>query len=371
MTVFVKAAVQHEARTLPGRCYSSEEVFHAEKERIFYHSWSCVGREKQIPDLGDYFVATVGEECIIILRDRGATARAFYNVCRHRGTRLCTDVSGRFSGTIQCPYHAWTYGLDGGLLAARHMQDVEGFDRHDYPLCSAALASWEGFLFLNLAQEPEPFEEAFAPLMWKFTAWQMPTLRVAHRIEYDVQANWKLLVENYSECYHCPLIHPALVQLSPADSGRNDLVEGPFLGGYNTLNDQRGSLTMTGYTARPPIGDVAGEDLNRVYYYSIFPTMLLSLHPDYVMAHTLWPQGARQTRIVCEWLFAPETIAQPDFDPADAVEFWDMTNRQDWHACELTQLGVGSRAYTPGPYAHQEGLLDAFDQYYLKVMCET
>ena len=368
MATFDPAAVQREARPLPGRYYASEEVFEAETQRIFYGRWVCVGREEQIPNPGDYLLVTVGEESIIVLRDRRGDPRAFYNVCRHRGTHLCTQASGRFSETIQCPYHAWTYGLDGRLIAARHMQAVEGFDKRDYPLYAAALVSWEGFLLLNLAREPEPFVEAFAPLIDKFAAWHLPALRVAHRIEYDVQANWKLLVENYSECYHCPLIHPALVQLSPAQSGRNDLAEGPFLGGYMILNHPGGSMTISGSTARPPIGDVAGEDLNRVYYYAIFPTLLLSLHPDYVMAHTLWPQRAGRTRIVCEWLFAPETMAQPGFDPSDAVAFWDMTNRQDWHVCELSQLGVRSRAYTPGPYAHQEGLLDAFDREYLRVL---
>ena len=147
-----------------------------------------------------------------------------------------------------------------------------------------------------------------------------------------MQANWKLIVQNYSECYHCPLIHPALDRLSPSTSGRNDLSEGPFLGGYMTLNTAFDSMTTDGHTIRPPLGEVAGEELSRVYYYSIFPNMLLSLHPDYVMAHTLWPQGVGRTRIVCEWYFDPETMAAPGFDPSDAVEFWDMTNRQD-RAC--------------------------------------
>lgn len=368
MAVFRKAAVQCGACTLPGRYYASEEVFRDEAERIFYNQWVCVGRAEQIPNPGDYFVAAVVEESIVVVRDRGGAARAYFNVCRHRGTRLCTQQSGHFSETIQCPYHAWTYDLDGRLIAARHMQDVENFDKQAYPLYAAALAEWEGFLFLNLAPEPEPFAQVFAPLIGRFAAWHMPGLRMAGQIEYDVKANWKLIVENYSECYHCPLIHPALAKLSPAQSGRNDLLEGPFLGGYMTLNHPGGSMTLTGRTIRPPVGEVAGDDLSRIYYYAIFPNMLLSLHPDYVMAHTLWPQGARRTRVVCAWFFDLAVIARPDFDPSDAVEFWDMTNRQDWHACELSQLGVASRAYTPGPYANAEGLLYAFDQQYLRVM---
>jgi glycine betaine catabolism A len=371
MTIFMKTSVQPGAYTLPGRYYVAEEVFCAETERIFYAGWVCVGRAEQIAQPGDYFLAQVAAESIIVVRGRDGAARALFNVCRHRGTRMCTEERGQFPGSIQCPYHAWTYGLDGELIAARWMRETAGFDLGDYPLQAAALAEWEGFLFLNLAPDPEPFERTFAPLLGKFSAWRMPELRQARQIEYDIQANWKLIVQNYSECYHCPLIHPALTQLSPPTSGCNDMIEGPFLGGYMTMNEAVGSMTTSGRTARPSLGQVSGEDLGRVYYYSIFPNLLLSLHPDYVMAHTLWPRSAAYTRVVCTWFFDPATQARPDFDPSDAVEFWDMTNRQDWHVCELSQLGVGSIGYRPGPYANAEGLLWAFDREYLRVMGEA
>jgi Rieske 2Fe-2S family protein len=129
------------------------------------------------------------------------------------------------------------------------------------------------------------------------------------------------------------------------------------------------SMTVDGANCAEPLGHVSGEDLNRVYYYTLFPNLLLSLHPDYVMFHTLWPQAPDRTHIVCEWLFDPEVIAQPDFDPGGAVEFWDMTNRQDWHVCEITQQGVSSRVYTPGPAnIEQEELIAAFDQEVLKAL---
>jgi Rieske 2Fe-2S family protein len=206
--------------------------------------------------------------------------------------------------------------------------------------------------------------------MGKFAAWHLPTLREGRRHDYEVRANWKQIVENYSECYHCPLIHPQLCRLSPATSGRNDLLEGPFLGGYSTLDRPGGSLTTSGHTNRPPLGEVAGEDLGRVYYYAIFPNLLISLLPDYILVHTLSPLGAGCTRVACAWLFDPETMSRPGFDPGDAVEFWDLTNRQDWEVCELAHLGVGSRGYTPGPYSNAEGLLDAFDREYLRRMGE-
>jgi Rieske 2Fe-2S family protein len=370
MAAFVRAAVPLGAHTLPRQYYVSEDVFRAEVEQIFYAQWICVGRAEQVPNPGDYFLAEIAGESLIVVRGRDGAIRAFFNVCRHRGTRLCTEPGGRFAGSIQCPYHAWTYGLDGRLVAARYMRDTPGFSGEDYPLHGAALAEWEGFILLSLAPQAEPFENVFAPLIDKFTRWHMPELRRAWRVEYDVRANWKMIAQNYSECYHCSLIHPALVQLSPPRSGRNDLAAGRFLGGYMDLREAVGSLTVGGRTGRPPLGEVRGADLRRVYYYSIFPNMLLSLHPDYVMAHMLWPLGPGRTRIVCEWYFDPAAMRQPTFDPGDAVEFWDMTNRQDWRVCELSQLGVSSIAYTPGPYAHAESLLHAFDTEYLRVMSE-
>jgi Rieske 2Fe-2S family protein len=155
--------------------------------------------------------------------------------------------------------------------------------------------------------------------------------------------------------------------LSPSDSGRNDLSEGPFLGGYSELRPGT-SLTCSGTSARPPLGGLTGAELERAYYYTIFPSLLLSLHPDYVMVHYVTPLAVDRTRIVCAWLFDPATAAAPGFDPCDAVDFWDLTNRQDWRINELTHAGVGSRAYVPGPYANAEGLLAAFDRHYLRTM---
>jgi Rieske 2Fe-2S family protein len=365
---FRGASVGGGASTLPGRYYTDEVIFREESERIFARHWVCLGRAVPLPAPGDYLVAQVAGESLLVVRGGDGPVRALYNVCRHRGARLCTDEQGRFPGAIRCPYHAWTYGLDGRLRSAPTMDGVASFDQGDYPLVRAELAEWEGFWFVNLAAAPEPFPAALAPLIRKFAAWHLTELREARRIEYEVRANWKQIVENYSECYHCPSIHPQLCRLSPAASGRNDLDEGPVLGGYSTLNRPGGSLTVSGQTARPPLGEVAGEDLSRVYYYAIFPNLLLSLHPDYVLAHTLRPVGAGHTHVTCAWLFDPAVMAAPGFDPGDAVEFWDLTNRQDWSMCERAQLGAGSRAYTPGPYSHAEGLLAAFDREYLRRM---
>ena len=370
MRVFKRVELQGEGRTLPARYYTSPEIYERERERIFGREWLYVGRSDAISKSGDYFLAEMFGESLIIVRGADGRIRALYNVCRHRGTRMCEAGSGTFTGAIQCPYHAWTYGLDGRLMAARNMNATPGFDKNAWPLAEAPIALWEGFIFISLTDEPEPFAKAFAPLVDRFSKWSIGSLRSAKRISYELQCNWKLVAQNYSECYHCPVIHPQLDKLSPWDSGRNDLGEGPFLGGYMTLRTpgDHGSMTLTGHTSRPPLGTVAGEELDRIYYYSIFPTMLLSLHPDYVMAHRLVPLGVDRVHVDCDWLFDPATMERADFDPSDAIGFWDMTNRQDWKVCELSQAGISSRAYVPGPYSSNEGILQAFDRHYLSVI---
>ncbi len=355
------------ARTLPRDYYSSPEIFAEEREAIVGTRWLCVGRADRIPRAGDYLLQQAGAANVIVVRDRAGTLRAFHNTCRHRGTRLCEALTGNVGERITCPYHAWTYGLDGRLMGAPSTADLEGFDKADYPLHPVALAEWEGFLFINLARRPQPFAEAFAPLIGRFGRFNLPQLVAARRIAYDVEANWKLLFQNYSECYHCSPVHPALVKITPATSGENDLFEGPFLGGYMIINEDKGSLTMSGRACGVPVGDLPAEDLTRVYYYSIFPNMLLSLHPDYVMYHTLWPVDPGHTRITCEWLFHPASLAG-GYDVDDGVNFWDMTNRQDWHICEQSQLGIMSPAYTPGPYSPRESLSVAFDRELLSAL---
>jgi Rieske 2Fe-2S family protein len=356
------------AKTLPQPYFISPEIFAKEQEKVFASQWVLVGHQSQIAKAGDYFVQEVAGESLIVVNDQKAQVRGFYNVCRHRGTRLCENQNGH-SATIQCPYHAWTYGLDGRLVGAPHMDKMQGFEKAEYSLHAIELALWEGFIFVNLADGPIPLEKVIAPLAGKFSHWNLPKLRSVKRIEYDVRANWKLIFENYSECYHCPGVHPALQRLTPYDLAENDLCEGPFLGGFMPITKGH-SLTMTGNACALPVGDIKAEEHDRVFYYSIFPNMLLSMHPDYVMVHQLWPQAPERTLILCDWFFHPDAFDRADFHPDDAIEFWDMTNKQDWHVCELSQQGIASRAYQPGPYSPRESIPAAWDREYLKVMSD-
>ena len=309
-------------KTLPGRFYTSDEVYGLEQECIFRRHWICAGREDRIPETGDYFVRTIGADSVIFVRARDGEVRAFHNVCRHRGSRLCDGESGRFKSAIRCPYHSWAYGLDGELIVAPFMEGSADFDARDYPLHPVRLELWEGFLYFSLAREPERFETNYEALIGKFSRYQLNELRSCGKIDYDIRANWKLIFENYSECYHCTTVHPALVKLSPSDSGANDLVEGPFLGGYMEVKAGKGSMSLSGNACGIPIGVLPEKDQHRVYYYTLFPNVLLSLHPDYVMVHTLWPVSPCFARLSsAQWLFHPYAPDQTDFDPNDAIRF--------------------------------------------------
>jgi Rieske 2Fe-2S family protein len=364
------ATFQPGAKTLPQRYFVSHDIFSEELQKIFATNWVLVGHQSQLANPGDYFLTEVAGESLIVAKDQRSTIRALYNVCRHRGARLCEEQNGH-AVAIQCPYHAWTYALDGRLVGAPHMDETPGFTKADYPLRQARLGLWEGFIFLNLSDASaqrggyRSLEEWFAPLSEKFSRWNLSALRSAKRIEYDVRANWKLMFQNYSECYHCLGVHPELSKISPYDSAENDLTEGPFLGGFMRIASDK-SLTMSGNTCALPVGNFGDEDFRFVFYYSIFPNMLLSLHPDYVMLHQLEPQSPDRTLIFCDWYFSPEAFKRSDFDPEDAVQFWDMVNKQDWHVCELSQKGISSRAYEPGPYSARESIPAAWDQYYLR-----
>jgi Rieske 2Fe-2S family protein len=349
-------------RSLPWAWYADPDVLRREGERIFARAWQYAGHTGQIGETG-FFASSAGQIPVVVTRARDGELRAFLNVCRHRGHIVASGSGSRES--LQCPYHAWTYGLDGRLVGAPHMDDVPGFDKADYSLHRVNLGVWEGFIFVNLTENPMPLEKWFAPLMGKFSHWNSSILQPAKRIEYDVRANWKLMFENYSECYHCPGVHPQLQKVSPYDSAENDLREGPFLGGFMKINPGK-SLTMSGNACAAFVGKI--ENLQQVFYYSIFPNMLLSLHPEYVMVHQLWPQSPERTLIVCDWLFHPDAFNRSDFKPDDAIEFWNMTNTQDWHVCELSQQGITSRAYEPGPYSSRESIPAAWDRYYLSVM---
>lgn len=360
---------QRGAMTLPQEYYTSAQVLEAEVERLFRERWLWVVRANEIANAGDYYLFDRFGESIIITRDKAGKVRGYFNVCRHRGTRICSEPRGRFKETIQCPYHAWTYAAsDGRLLGAPHMQEIEDFDKSAWGLHQAAVHEWNGWVFVSLSRQPAPFERAFGRVLERFDRFDLSTLVPVGRREYDVRANWKLILQNYNECLHCPMIHPELSQVVPYLSGNNDLVEGEVLGGYMEISAPHESATITGRACGVPIAKLSADDQRRGYYYSLFPNMMLSIHPDYVNYYKVWPVAPDRSIVVTEWLQHPDSARSETFSPAGAIDFWEATNRQDWDICEKSQLGIQSRMYAPGPYSPRESIPAAWDRAYLKAM---
>jgi Rieske 2Fe-2S family protein len=355
------------AFTLPAKYYTDRALFDREQELFFRQMWVCVGRFEELESYGSFMTRHVAGDTLFVVRTSRPgepdAVKAFHNLCRHRGTALCAEEKGRFAGSIQCEYHAWTYDFDGQLIGAPHMDGSPHFRKEDFPLLQARAGLWEGFVYVSLADSGPTLEQQLADMPAKFRPWRIGDLRRGDGITYDIAANWKLVIQNFSECLHCPNLHPALNKLSHYLSGENEPLRPTYMGGRMDLNDGVQTMSMDGTCPRDLLPGLSSEDQRRVYYYAMFPNLLISAHPDYVMAHTLWPLAPDRTRLVCEWYFDPDEMAKPGFTSSDVREFWDLTNRQDWHVCDLAQRGISSPVYRPGPYSAREDLLYAFDRF--------
>jgi Rieske 2Fe-2S family protein len=299
----------------------------------------------------------------MVIADDDGVPHAHHNVCRHRGARILDAPEGQ-TRRLQCPYHAWCYGFDGALKNAPHTDTIHGFDPTDNGLHPVRSAVIEGLVLVDPSGTAPPAEDIVGDLASWLARYRLTDLRRTTRVTYDVAANWKAIAENYSECLHCPGVHPELNRLSHYLSGDSVTGRGAWCGGSMRLTDESAAtMAKEGGTThqRSPIKGLTEDDLRSVLYFLIFPNTLVSLHPDYVMLHTLWPKAHDRTEVVCEWFFESETIDTPGFDDSDAVGFWDQVNKEDWGVCELTQRGVASRAYTPGRYTEQESDVHAFD----------
>ncbi|HYT34965.1 MAG TPA: aromatic ring-hydroxylating dioxygenase subunit alpha [Ktedonobacteraceae bacterium] len=352
--------------TLPGRYYYEPAIYDLEQERIFSQMWVCVGRAEAISGSGAYQAVTIGRESIIVVRGRDDVLRAFLNVCRHRGARLCNEASGRLKGSVQCRYHAWTYALDGRLIGAPNVLSDEQFDRALFGLLPVALEVWEGLVWLNLADAPMPIGEQLNETIierfgdyGRFARYDVGNLKVGKTIVYDVQANWKLIIENFMECYHCAPMHPEFCQLLP--DFKTGLVADYVNGGAAMLAEHVEAFTITGKASRPPLPGLLQEDLRQYYGIVLQPNVLLNLLHDHVVMHRFAPDGPGRTMITCDWLFDAGVMARPGFDAMDAVEIFDIVNRQDWEVCQWTQLSMTSKAYrSGGVYVPAEGHIRAF-----------
>jgi Rieske 2Fe-2S family protein len=362
-----------ESRMLPRAAYVDQAVFDWEL-RHFFGGWVCLARSDQLRNPGDQRAEASGAGSVLLVRDEhrdnsensensengeNGELRAFANTCRHRGHELLPCGAATNRKAIVCPYHSWGYSLAGEVRAAIGFRDQPGFDAAQWGLVRLPVAEWHGLVFVDGSRGsagPLPLETLGAVV----APYEPERLVTAGQRSYDVAANWKILAENYQECYHCPAIHPELCRISPPDSGRNFPVTGPWIGGVMDLRDGMATMSLDGTSGGVPLRGLGAAGLRTVAYVNVLPNVLLSLHPDYVMTHRLVPLAVDRTRIECGWAFAPEAVARPGFDPGYAVEFWDLINQQDWAACESVQRGLVSPHALPGPLSPAEDAVYSF-----------
>ncbi len=362
--------------SLPRAAYVDEAFLDRERDAIWWSEWVAVGRAEQLANAGDFLAVDVAGERIMVVRDRAGGLHAHYDLCRHRGSRLTTvdqrpdpttaigapGPSGTFKGVIRCVYHSWCYELDGRVRNAPFLGESDAFDPTAFGLHPVALDAWGGWLFVNLSPEPAAAQPVATPSLAthlggipdRLARYPLADLRAARRIVYDVRANWKVIVENYNECYHCSGVHPELCRIVPAFKERG----GGNLDWDAGIPQAEGTFTFTatGTTDREPFPGLDAEERVRHKGELAYPNLMISLSADHVAAFTLFPKAADRTLVVVDFLFHPDEIARPGFDPSDAVEFWDLVNRQDWAVCDGVQDGMTSRRFRFGWYAPMEDL---------------
>ncbi|MFC6237641.1 aromatic ring-hydroxylating oxygenase subunit alpha [Longivirga aurantiaca] len=350
---------------LPREHYVDAALHERERTAVLLREWTCIGRLDDLgltaPGTRDLLperlaVVDLHGESVLVTTDTGGALHGHYNVCRHRGSQVVpvepgASVAPCAARSLRCPYHSWTYGLDGSLLHAPHTDGVD-LDRDAFRLHPVGAAAWGGWLWLHGApDEATDLLEALAPVPERVRRYPLDTLVLGRRLRYEVAANWKVVAENYNECYHCGPVHPELVRLVPAFGGG-----GQHLEWEDGVPHREGAwtFTMSGTTDRAPFPDLDEHERVRHKGELVYPNLLLSLSAEHAAAFVLRPRAVDRTEVVCDLLFAPDEAAKPTFDPSDAEELWDLTNKQDWAICESVQRGMSSRAYRQGWYAPME-----------------
>jgi len=348
--------VQSLPATLPGHYYTDPEIFAAEQRDVFGVEWVYVGRADSIAAPGDVLRADVGTEAVIVVRGRDGVVRAFLNVCRHRGATLCLEGTTNVGKAIRCPYHAWAYGLDGRLVTAPNWDAMKDVDRSAYALGPVLVEVWNGLVWVNLDPQAAPLQRHLDPILEyrlgtsadRIDRYRIDELTVAARIEYDVAANWKIIQENFLECYHCGTIHPELVEQIPTFASFEELAGGGYhQGGYRFASGRDG-FSLSGQARHDVLPELTEEDRHKYFGMVLRPNCFLSLLPDHVIVHRFQPVAPDRTLVVVEWLFHPSRVAQEGFDPADSVELFHRVNLQDFAAAEWCQPNMSSRIYAEG-----------------------
>jgi Rieske 2Fe-2S family protein len=348
---------------LPAHWYYDDAQYKRELEAFWYRGWIAACREEELASPGDWRVASIGSQKIILLRNEKGELRAFHNTCRHRGSILCEKESGKFArGRIVCPYHSWTYDLDGRLAGTPRRMETPDFDAKDFPLFGVSVDTWGGFVFVNLARG-----KGAAGLQEKYRDYNFQNLRIGKRIVVEVKANWKLLVENFAECFHCPPVHPELCRVVTAyqEAGAWGLAEKSS----SRPEYKKGAttLTMDGTSRIPPFENLNDAERKTIYVPEMLPpNLFFNIQPDYVNSHMMFPTGPQSVRIVYDWLFEPRHLPLPAADLQHYVALWEITNAQDARNCEWQQQGIHALPFRHGHYVPQEFDAHRFAQWVRK-----
>ena len=340
---------------LPANWYRDTAHYRRELETFWYARWIAVAREEELPLPGDYRVVAIGTQSVVVLRDADGSMRGFHNTCRHRGSILCIEDAGNFPrGRITCPYHSWSYDLRGQLQATPRRMPTPDFDARKFSLFPVAVQTWGGFVFIHLGAKPPPLIKTLGEAPQRFRNYNFSGLRIGKRIVTEVRANWKLVAENFSECFHCPPVHPEFCRVVPSYReagawGLRDEAE--------TLPEYKAgatTLTLDGSARIPPFRGLGEAERKSLYVpWLAPPNLFLNVHPDYVNAHMMFPTGPETVRIIYDWLFEPEHMPRgADLD--HYVALWDITNQQDARNCEWQQQGMRSRRFKHGVFVPQE-----------------
>ncbi|NIP98659.1 MAG: aromatic ring-hydroxylating dioxygenase subunit alpha [Akkermansiaceae bacterium] len=401
-------ASRREGWSLPGEFYRDAVVYRAEMEAIWRRQWLFVGHTCQVPRTGDYLVVPVDTDSILVIRGEDGNLRAMHNLCRHRGTLLCRDETGN-AARLVCPYHQWVYGNDGSLLNCRGMQ--EDLDKGELGLARVHLRTLEGMIYICLADRPPDFERAAGAMTPVARPQGLPRAKVAKIVDYEVEANWKIVWENNRECYHCNANHPQYIRANFDHYNEDDTSEAVrarigavvargeqkwreaglalshtetgmacfpdpeqdlwFAANRTALVEGYVSESMDGQQVSTLMGEYSEAEVGTLRMRTM-PNMWIHCSCDHAVSTRLLPAGRASTQVRVIWLVDEGAEEGKDYRLEELMPFWQLTSEQDWEICRAVQLGVVSRGYQPGPFStYKEYNVDAFVRWYLKSLSEA